>query len=95
MLIYSTSVDKLGLAAEAGSSKIEKFPFTDGGVDMITGKARVESFGGKDLMSNAPLYFATEHVHQPDGMFDGTVGQALFSGRSVTLDFHAKRFWLD
>ncbi|MFY9985709.1 MAG: aspartyl protease family protein [Chthoniobacterales bacterium] len=95
MLIYSTSVDKLGLKTEAGSTKIQKFPFTDGGVDMVEGKAKGESFANKDLMSDAPLYFATEKVHQPDGMFDGTVGQALFNGRSVTLDFHTNRFWVD
>jgi hypothetical protein len=95
MLIYSTSVDKLDLNTEARSSKTRKFPFTDGGVDMIEGKARVEAFADKELMSEAPLYFATEKVHQPDGMFDGTVGQGLFAGRSVTLDFHANRFWMD
>jgi hypothetical protein len=95
MLIYSTSVDKLQLATEAHSTKIQKFPFTDGGVDMIEGKARAESFADKELVSEAPLYFATEKVHQPDGMFDGTVGQALFNGRSVTLDFHTNRFWMD
>jgi hypothetical protein len=95
MLIYSTSVEKLGLTTEAGATKIQKFPFTDGGVDMIEGKARLESFADKELMSDAPLFFATEKVHQPDGMFDGTVGQGLFTGRSVTLDFHANRFWVD
>jgi Aspartyl protease len=95
MLIYSPSVDKLGLTAEAGSTNIQKFPYTDGGVDMIKGKARAESFGDKELVANAPLYFATAKVHQPDGMFDGTVGQGLFTGRTVTFDFHTNRFWVD
>jgi hypothetical protein len=52
------------------------------------------SFVGKDLASDAPLYFATPQVHLPDGMFDGTVGVELFTGHSVTFDFHANRFWI-
>jgi hypothetical protein len=95
MLIYSPAVGKLGLTAEAGSTNIQKFPYTDGGVDMIQGKAQAESFGDKELVTNAPLYFATAKVHQPDGMFDGTVGQGLFAGRTVTFDFHTNRFWVD
>jgi hypothetical protein len=94
LLIYPTSVEKLGLTAQARSSKTRRFPFTDGGVDMIEGKASKESFGGTDLLSEAPLYFATPQVHLPDGMFDGTVGVGLFIGRSVTFDFHANRFWI-
>ena len=94
LLIYPTSVEKLGLTAQARSSKTRRFPFTDGGVDMVEGKANKESFGGTDLLSEAPLYFATPQVHLPDGMFDGTVGMGLFIGRSVTFDFHANRFWI-
>ena len=93
LLIYPTSVEKLGLTAQARSSKTRKFPFTDGGVDMVEGKAK-ESFGSTDLLNEAPLYFATPQVHLPDGMFDGTVGVELFIGRSVTFDFHANRFWI-
>jgi hypothetical protein len=40
------------------------------------------------------LYFATRKVHLPDGMFDGTVGNELFLGHVLTLDFHANRFWM-
>jgi hypothetical protein len=94
LLIYPTSVAKLGLTAQANSSRIRKFPFTDGGVDMIEGKANAESFGAARLANDAPLYFATPQVHLPDGMFDGTVGIELFTGRSVTFDFHANRFWI-
>ena len=95
MLIYAASVDKLGLTTEAASSKTLNFPFTDGGVDMIEGTARLESFADKELASKGPLYFATEKVHQPDGLFDGTVGQGLLTGRSVTFDFHENRFWVN
>lgn len=94
LLIYPTSVAKLGLAAQAASTQRRRFPFTDGGVDMIEGRARKESFAARDILSNAPLYFATPQVHAPDGMFDGTVGSQLFAGHSVTFDFHADRFWI-
>lgn len=94
LLIYPTSVAKLQLQTEAASTRRRRFPFTDGGVDMIEGRALTESFGGKGLLSNAPLYFATPQVHVPDGMFDGTVGAQLFSGHAVTFDFHADRFWI-
>ena len=94
LLIYPTSVEKLGLTVPARSSKTRNFPFTGGGVDMIEGQASKESFGGTDLLSEAPLYFATPQVHLPDGMFDGTVGVGLFIGRSVTFYFHANRFWI-
>lgn len=93
LLIYPTSVEKLGLTVQAGSSKTRRFPFTDGGVDMIEGKADKESFGDRDLLNEAPLYFATPQVHLPDGRFDGTVGVGLFVGRSITFDFHGDRFW--
>jgi hypothetical protein len=95
MLIYPTSVDKLGLKSEAASTRIDNFPYTDGGVDMIHGQAADESFETKTLLADAPLYFATPKVHVPDGMFDGTVGAALFAGHVVTLDLRGNRFWME
>jgi hypothetical protein len=74
MLIYSTSIEKLGLQHEAAASRIRNFPLTDGGVEMIEGQATTESFGSQRLLAGAPLYFPTPKVHQADGMFDGTVG---------------------
>ncbi len=94
MLIYPTSVERLGLSDQAASAKKRFFPFTDGGVDMMEGAANAESFGTKVLKQNAAIYFATPKVHVPDGMFDGTVGQELFAGHVLTLDFHAHHFWL-
>ena len=94
LLIYPTSVERLGLTTQAASPKTRRFPFTDGGVDMIEGKASSESFGGKDLLKDAPVYFATPQVHLPDGRFDGTVGVELFNGHSVMFDFRANRFWI-
>lgn len=95
MLIYPTSVSRLGLDAAAAATVTRDFPFTDGGVPMIESKASRESFAGADLMTDAPLYFATPKVHTPDGLFDGTVGNALLIGHRVTFDFKGKRFWID
>jgi hypothetical protein len=94
MLIYPTSVEKLGLMDRQNSSKTRIFPFTDGGVPMKESTASQESFENRLLRKNATLYFATPKVHLPDGMFDGTVGNELFLGHVLTLDFHANRFWM-
>jgi len=94
MLIYPTSVERLGLPAQENSAKKRNFPFTDGGVEMIEGRAATESFGTTILKQDATLYFATPKVHAPDGMFDGTVGHELFTGHVLTFDFHTHRFWM-
>lgn len=94
ILIYPTSVGKLGLANQAASARKRFFPFTDGGVDMLEGAANAETFGTMVLKKDASLYFATPKVHTPDGMFDGTVGHELFAGHVLMLDFHAHHFWL-
>jgi hypothetical protein len=94
MLIYPTSVEKLGLPAQENSAKRRNFPFTDGGVEMIEGRAATESFGTTVLKQDSTLYFATPKVHAPDGMFDGTVGHELFTGHVLTFDFHTHRFWM-
>lgn len=95
LLIYPTSVEKLGLTAEAASPKVRMFHFTDGGVNMLEGVSKTEGFGGVVLTRGAPVYFATKEVHVPDGMFDGTVGDELFEGHVLTFDFHDHQFWLD
>jgi predicted homoserine dehydrogenase-like protein len=45
MLIYSTSVEKLGLSEQQNAAKKRLFPFTDGGVEMVEATAVAESFG--------------------------------------------------
>jgi hypothetical protein len=95
MLIYPTSVDKLGLKTEASSPKKRFFPYTDDGVDMFEATAKTEAFGGHDLAGNAPLYFAGPTVHLPDGMFDGTVGHELFARSVLNLNFHDMKFWIE
>ena len=95
MLIYPTSVSKLGSDDEARNRKVRKFPYTDGGVDMLEGRAASEGFAGRSLLTEAPIYFATPDVHLPDGMFDGTVGAELFAGHVITLNFHTDQLWID
>jgi hypothetical protein len=94
LLIYPTSVDKLGLSTEAKSEASKYFAFTDGGVDMFQSNAHQVGFGPKTLLTQAPLYFAGPKVHLPDGLFDGTVGAALLASHKVTFDFHDTKFWL-
>jgi Aspartyl protease len=95
LLIYPTSVDKLGLATESQSKTSKFFAFTDGGVDMFVSKASQLGFGSRTLAISTPLYFAGPKVHLPDGLFDGTVGAGLLSPHKITFDFHDNKFWID
>jgi Aspartyl protease len=95
LLIYPTSVEKLGLGEVAMTQKKQFFPYTDDGVDMLEATAKAEAFGKKVLAQNAPLYFAGPTVHLPDGMFDATVGHALFEHSILTLDFHDMKMWME
>jgi hypothetical protein len=90
LLIYSASIEKLGLASAAGTTSVEEFPFTDGGVKMRKAASRWIAFDGKPIARDTPLYFPTPGVHEPDGMFDGTVGLVLMRDKIVTFDFHDK-----
>jgi hypothetical protein len=94
MLVYSPSVDKLGLGSQSASSEKEFFRYTDDGVDMIKSQADDESFGSHVLAKGAPVFFPTPAVHQPDGMFDGTVGHGLFKDIVLTLDLHTNHVWI-
>ena len=96
MLIYTASIDKLKLTdADVNSQKSENFPFTDGGVEMKSAPTDKESFHGVTLGVSAPIvYFPTPDVHEPDGLFDATVGLGLFYGMVLTLDFHSNTFSL-
>lgn len=90
LLIYDDAVATLGLHKEGAP---ELFRYTDGGVNLLA--ARSDSIGfDKHGLVGGPhtLYFVgagKNPVHQPDGMFDATVGNALFANSIVTLDFHA------
>lgn len=88
LLVYTPSIQKLQLAAAAKTDKARDFPFTDGGVSMKEAVAPAEAFHGITLSGSAPLvYFPTPGVHEPDGLFDATVGVELFYKSILTLDF--------
>jgi hypothetical protein len=89
MLIYTASIDKLSLTGAASTTDTRMFPLTDGGVDMRVADAQEEGFQGLTLAKEgAKVYFPTEAVHEPDGLFDATVGLELFRATILTLDFH-------
>lgn len=90
LLIYDAALDTLGLKKEGES---ELFKYTDGGVNLLAGRSDSIGFGKRGLVGGGhTLYYVgagTNPVHQPDGMFDATVGNALFANSVITLDFHA------
>jgi hypothetical protein len=89
IVVYPTSVAKLGLEAESRTTVAETFPYTDGSVEMMRAKAKTVGFGGKVLQTDGALYFAGPKVHLPGDVFDATVGDALFRGHVLTVDFKA------
>jgi hypothetical protein len=89
LLVYDAAVASLGLAKQG---KPEFFRYTDGGVNMLASPTQSLGFGTQVLAKNPTMYFVGEGkipVHQPDNLFEGTVGNALFAHSVVTLDFHA------
>jgi len=89
LLVYTASIAKLQLDEAANTDKSRDFPFTDGGVKMKEALAEKESFRGVVLSGPAPLvYFPTPDVHEPDGLFDATVGLDLLYDTVLTLNFH-------
>jgi hypothetical protein len=90
LVAYDAALEKLGLHK---SGKPELFPFTDGGVNMLSAPVQSLGFATTDLLKgSAHMYFVGEGknaVHQPDNLFEATVGNALFAHSVVTMDFHA------
>jgi Aspartyl protease len=96
MLVYTASIDKLSLTGAASTTDARMFPLTDGGADMKVADAQQEGFQGLVLArEGAKVYFPTEAVHEPDGLFDATVGLELFRDAILTLDFHDMTLSLD
>ena len=90
LLVYTDSIERLGLSSEAATKETEMFPLTDGGVAMKFAPAKAEAFHAIALGgANPKVYFPTADVHEPDGLFDATVGLALFQNTVLTLDFHS------
>ena len=72
----------------AAPGRYHQTPF-DGGVNMKEAEAQKEGFRNVTLSGErAKVYFPTENVHEPDGLFDATVGLGLFREAVLTLDFH-------
>ena len=95
LLVYNASIGKLGLGDSAKTAETRQFAFTDGGVTMKAAPAKRESFRGVPLGDAKPkVYFPTPGVHEPDGLFDATVGLELFSDTILTLDFHNMNIFL-
>jgi hypothetical protein len=79
----------LSLSGAAQTTEVRLFPLTDGGVNMKVAQAQQEGFNGIILAKEgAKVYFPTETVREPDGLFDATVGLELFRDVVLTLDFH-------
>jgi hypothetical protein len=95
LVIYDASIDKLGFTDVAKSCSVKQhFAHTDGGVDMLQATATTQSFGKQVLLSNGPLYFPLPGVHQPDGLFDGTIGAAALGNSRLTLDLFDHQMWI-
>lgn len=93
LLIYDAAVPRLGLRAIADKGAARVFPHTDGGVTMLAMPAQSLGFSGRKFTFEHPtIYFATPGVHQPDGLFEATVGNELFAGSVLTLDLHHMTF---
>ncbi len=96
MLIYTASIDKLSLNGANSTTDTRMFPLTDGGAGMRVADASEEGFQGLVLAKEgAKVYFPTEAVHEPDALFDATVGLELFRDSILTLDFHDMTLSLD
>ena len=95
LLVYTASIEKLGLGEAAKTMETRQFALTDGGVAMKAARAMRESFRGVVLGdSKSRVYFPTPGVHEPDGLFDATVGLELFADTILTLDFHNMNVFL-
>lgn len=89
LVIYDAALTPLGMSK---TGKPEYFPFTDGGINLLAAHAHKLGFADRSLINNGTLYFVgagDNPVHQPDNLFEATVGNALFAHSVVTIDFHA------
>jgi len=93
LLIYDAAIASLDLKGAAAETRPKFFPYTDGGVTMNEAKARSVAFGAY-VAAPATIYFpgaGAVPVHQPDGLFEATVGNALLQHGVLTLDFRSMR----
>ena len=90
MLVYDAALAGLSLRKQG---RPRRFEFTDGGVEMLASTAGSLGFASRRLLGAYPTIYFAGHgkhpVHQPDGLFEATVGNPLFAHSVVTMDFHA------
>jgi hypothetical protein len=95
LLVYDAAIGTLGLKGAAAHAQPKDFPYTDGGVTMNESTVSSVAFGSYVLAGKpATVYFSgtgRHSVHQPDGLFEATVGNALLAHSVVTLDLHSMR----
>ena len=93
MLIYSAAIEKVGLSIQAKSTTLRNFALTDGGVQMKQADSNSEKFHNL-AFGPGKVYFPTQGVHEPDGLFEATVGLELFRNSVLMLDFHDRKISL-
>jgi hypothetical protein len=95
LLVYDRAIADLGLQDAPAAGPPKFFPNTDGGVNMKEAAIDSIGFGGRVLSARpAKVYFPApgkKFVHQPDGLFEGTVGNALFAHSVVVLDLQSMK----
>jgi hypothetical protein len=95
VLLYDQAIAQLGLKDTPGAGPPKFFPNTDGGVNMQEVAVDSIGFGGQLLSVHpATVYFPAPGknlVHQPDGLFEATVGNALFAHSVVVLDLQSMK----
>ena len=98
LLVYDQAIPELGLEGAAAHGRVKYFPYTDGGVNMNEATVGSVAFGRYELARRpARVYFSaagTNPVHQPDGLFEATVGNELFAHSVLTLDFHSMKIYV-
>jgi hypothetical protein len=98
LLVYDKAIPMLGLEGSAAHGQVKYFPYTDGGVNMSEADVGSITFGSY-VLARGPVrvYFSAagrNPVHQPDGLFEATVGNALLAHSVVTLDFHSMKIYV-
>jgi hypothetical protein len=95
MLVYPTSVEKLGLKKASKTKSKDEFLYMQGGVKLARSDGFAFSFHGTPLVQNGPIYFwSSKEEAAPTVTFDATIGTALLGRSLVTFDFKGKHIWV-
>jgi hypothetical protein len=98
LVVYDDAIGKLGLKGAAAHGVPTEFPYTDGGITLNAARSGQITFGSEVLVRRpATVYFpgtGKNPVHQPDKLFEATVGNPLFAHSVVTLDFQSMTIYV-